>query len=103
MFVTPNEAFSLSMQTSLMLAEAQAVIAMRLWGMAGLWNVAPEETMRMVEEKTEAMTESAFSAGQAAMSGAGAAAVAMAALKPVRKRTSSNMKRLQKRGPGLPF
>ncbi|MDZ7909294.1 MAG: antifreeze protein [Gemmobacter sp.] len=86
-----------------MLAEAQAVIAMRLWGMAGLWNVAPEETMRMVEEKTEAMTESAFSAGQAAMSGAGAAAVAMAALKPVRKRTSSNMKRLQKRGPGLPF
>ncbi|MBT9246883.1 antifreeze protein [Gemmobacter fulvus] len=102
MFVTPTQAVKLSMHTGLMLAEAQMVIAMRLWGMAGLWNVTPEENSRMVQEKTEAMTQSAMAAGRAMLSGKGAAGVAMAALKPVRMRTRSNMKRLTQRGPGTP-
>lgn len=103
MFVTPNQAVKLSMHTGLMLAEAQMVIAMRLWGMAGFWNVAPEENSRMIHEKTEAMTQAALSVGRAMLSGKGAAAIAMSALKPVRSRTRSNLKRLQGRGPDLPY
>lgn len=103
MIVTPKQAARLSVQTGLMMAEAQMVIAMRLWGMAGFWNTAPQENLRMVQEKAEAAMQSATRAGAAMMAGKGTAAVAMAALKPVRSRTHANMKRLQKSGPSLPL
>ena len=67
MFVTPKQAAQLSLQTGLMMAEAQMVIAMRLWGMAGLWNTKPEENLRMVQEKAEAVLQSATRAGAAMM------------------------------------
>ena len=98
MFVTPKQAAQLSLQTGLMMAEAQMVIAMRLWGMAGFWNTKPEENLRMVQEKAEAMVQASKAASRAMMSGGGAASVAMAALKPVRRRTRANVKRLTKPG-----
>ena len=101
MFVTPKQAAALSVQTGMMMAEAQIVIAMRLWGMAGFWNTKPEENLRMVQEKAEAALQAATRAGAAMMAGQGTAAVAMAALKPVRSRTRANLKRLQKSGPNL--
>ena len=102
MFFTPKQAMQLSTTAGMMMAEAQMVIAMRLWGLAGLWNTAPEESYRMVAEKADAVLQSTLRAGEAALSGKGAASVAMAALKPVRRRTRANLKRLQERGPNLP-
>ncbi|WP_151718909.1 antifreeze protein [Gemmobacter serpentinus] len=101
MFVTPFQAARLSTQTGVMIAEAQMVIAMRLWGMAGLWNVTPGETLRMVQEKTEAVMQSAALASTAMLRGRDGGAVALAALQPVRRRTRANLRRLQARGPKL--
>lgn len=84
------------LQTTMVLAEAQAVITMRLWGMAGLWAVAPGENSRMVSEKAEAMTRAATAASAAIATGKDPV---KAALKPIRRKTKSNMKRLAKRGP----
>lgn len=82
------------------LAESQAVIAMRTMGMAGMWNVTPAENARMVSEKTDAMREAGMAAAGAMMRGHSPVQVAMAALKPVKKRTGANARRLAKRGPG---
>lgn len=99
MYFTPSQATRLTMQTSFMLAEANMVIAMRMWGMAGMWNISPVEIPQMLQEKAEAGMQSAAAASTAMMKGSSAAAVAMAALKPVRRRTRDNVKRLTKRGP----
>ncbi len=101
MFLTPFRAAELTLETGVMIAEAQAVIAMRLWGMAGLWNTAPEESLRMVQEKAEAALQSTLAAGRAVMNGNDSTAVALAALKPVRHHTRANMKRLSARGPAV--
>lgn len=87
----------LGLRSSVMLAEAQAVMAMRLFGMFGLWPVAPQENSRMVTEKIAAMHESQAAAFRAVMKGASAAGVAEAALRPVRRRTRANAGRLAKR------
>lgn len=92
----------LSVQSAMMLAEANMVIVMRLWGMAGFWNVTPFENRRMVHEKAAAAQASALAAGRAIAAGKGPAAVAHAALKPVRHRTKSNVRRLTRRGPARP-
>ena len=85
-----------SVEAGMMLAEAQMVIAMRMFGMAGLVPMSPREPTRMVQEKAEAMMQASKAASRAMMSGGGAASVAMAALKPVRRRTRANVKRLTK-------
>jgi hypothetical protein len=96
------EMMRLSMQVGLMSMEAQRVVAMRLWGMGGFWNVTPAENARMVNEKTVAVRASALAAGRAATQGKSPAGVALAAMKPVRAKTRANAKRLTKRGPSLP-
>jgi len=91
----------LSAQMGLMMAEANMVVLMRLWGIAGFWNVAPYENRRMVREKATAARDSAFAAARAASLGHSPAGIAHAALKPVRHRTQSNVRRLTRRGPGV--
>lgn len=81
--------------------EAQAVIAMRLWGMMGLWNTAPSENLRMVNEKVSAAVAAQQAVTKAVLSGQGPGAAALAAVTPVRRRTQANVKRLSKRGPKL--
>lgn len=98
----PLDLYQLWLQSGLMLAEAQAVMAMRLWGMAGLWNTTPTEMTRMVVEKRSAAIASARAAGRAAAQGKPPADVALAAIKPVRARTKSNAARLTRRGPSGP-
>ena len=97
---TPAEMIRLTMRSSMMLAEANIVIAMRLMGMAGVWSVTPSENGRMVSEKMSAMQAAGRAATSAAMSGKSPAAAMDAALKPIQRRTSANAKRLAKRGPG---
>jgi hypothetical protein len=89
------------MQTGMMMAEAQAVIAMRLMGMAGGWNVTSGENSRMVSEKAAAFTDAAMKMGFATMQGQRPDQVMLAALQPVRRKTRGNARRLSKRGPRL--
>ncbi len=70
-----NELIRLSIQSGMMLAEANMVIAMRLFGMAGMWKIHPGETNRMVQEKTDAAMASG--AAMAKAMGAGKSPAAM--------------------------
>lgn len=93
----PYRLWTLGLQTTWMLAEAQTVVALRLWGMAGLWPVSPSETSRMLGEKWPAFIQSAGAAGAAMMKGHAPDRVAEAALHPIRKATRANSRRLSRR------
>ncbi len=96
------EMMRLSMQMTLMITEAQSVIAMRMMGMAGGWNTTPGENNRMVHEKSSAAIASGVAAGTAMMAGKSPAGIVLAATKPLRQKTRANAARLTKRGPKLP-
>lgn len=100
--MTPAQMISLSMRTGMMLMEAQMVIGMRMMGMAGLWRVPPSETAKMSSEKVAAVSASAMATSKAILTGKSPVVIAEAALKPIARRTSSNVKRLASRGPGKP-
>ena len=100
--MTPRQLARLAMQSTLMMAEAQRVIVLRMAGMAGTWNVTQGEDARMVAEKSQAAVASGQAMLRAALAGGSAAAMAAAGLKPVRARTRANAGRLAKRGPKLP-
>lgn len=100
--MTPAQVMALSVRNSQMMSEAGMIIGMRVLGMAGMWRVNPAENSRMVEEKVAAVTEGAKAASRAMLRGAKPAAVADAAMKPVRRTTAANVKRLAKLGPGKP-
>jgi hypothetical protein len=91
-FQTGAALWRLSFGTALMLAEAQAVIALRLAGMAGLTPPQPGETRRMAAEKPTAFAKAARAALSATP--AGPVAAAEAAMRPIRRRTRSNVRRL---------
>ncbi|MGY6548086.1 MAG: antifreeze protein [Roseinatronobacter sp.] len=82
--------------------EAQAVVTMRLMGMAGLWGVSADENVRMVDEKMKAAQKGMLDASRAAMRGGNAITVMTKAVAPVRRATRGNVKRLQKGNPMLP-
>ena len=84
-------------------AEAQTVIALRTLGAMGLWNTGKAENQRMVTEKAQAFTKSALATGQAMASGARPDQIAMAAMKPLQRKTKSNVVRLTRAGPKLPL
>ncbi len=96
--MTPFNLMRLSMQTGMMLGQANMVIAMRMMGMAGAWNVTPAENARMVQEKADAALASGTAMLRAAMAGKGLVAVAEAGLAPVARKTRANAKRLAGRG-----
>ena len=100
--MTPAQMIALSLKTGMMLMEAQMVIGMRMMGMAGLWRVLPSENARMSSEKVSAVTQSAIAASTAMITGKSPNFIAEAALKPIARRTKSNVKRLAARGPGKP-
>ncbi|MFI0395456.1 antibiotic ABC transporter [Paracoccus jiaweipingae] len=74
--------------------ESQMVIGLRVAGMMGLLPHSPAESRRMVREKHDAATESLGAALRAASDGLRGDQVLAAALKPYRKRTRANAKRL---------
>ncbi len=95
----PADAWSNAVQAMMILAEAQAVIVMRLWGMAGIWAVTPSENSRMLSEKAGAWTRAALDAHVMVLRGGGSDQVFAAAMKPIRQKTRANARRLAKRGP----
>jgi hypothetical protein len=98
----PAEVFRLQIRFGLMLAEAQMVIGMRMLGMSGMWRVTPSESTRMVSEKLSAAQDATLAATRAVLAGKQPAVIADHALKPIRRRTKANAKRLVRRGPGKP-
>ena len=96
--VNPAAYWAATVQVGMVVIEAQAVIAMRMMGMAGIWSVTPTEDARMVSEKFEALTRSATAAAHVAMRGGTPDKIAEAAIKPIRQTTRANAKRLRKRG-----
>jgi hypothetical protein len=97
-----HDMMRLSIQTGIMVAEAQMVIGMRMMGMMGLWRVPPSEHGRMSSEKVAAFGQAAMASSRAMMAGKSPSLVAEAALKPIRRKTAANVKRLARRGPGKP-
>ena len=93
-FPALHEFFGPAIEAGLMAAEAQAVIAMRLAGMAGLWPVAPQEGLIMLAEKVAAGQDATMAALGAGLRGASAPEVALAAMAPYRRRTQANARRL---------
>lgn len=76
--------------------ESQMVIALRTAGMMGILRQDASEPQRMVVEKADAATEALHAALRAAGRGARADRVMAAALRPYRKRTRANVRRLSK-------
>ena len=74
--------------------ESQMVIAMRSAGMCGMLPHAKGENLRMIQEKQEAAAEAMGAAMRAASRGAFPDTVLAAALKPYRRRTKANARRL---------
>lgn len=100
--ISPFGLIELSLRNAMMMSEAGMIIWMRMMGVGGMWRVTPSENARMVEEKFAAVMEGATAASRVAMRGGHPFAIVDAGMKPARKRTSANVKRLAKRGPGKP-
>jgi hypothetical protein len=97
-FPKPIDLLSTGLEAWHLVAETHQVVAYRLMGLAGFWSVLPTENSRMVREKGPAFAKSAKNAMAAASKGQRPDQVMMAAIKPLRKKTTANAKRLSKRG-----
>jgi len=98
---TPDPFTLMKVQTEAMMMawEASTVIWMRSLGMMGFWSVAPSENARMISEKQSAFAKAASAAFWGPVSGKNHAATAAATLRPLRRKTKSNQRRLARRGP----
>ena len=94
----PADMWKVSFDLWRMGVEAQAVIGMRMLGMAGVWSVTPSENRRMIEEKGPAFAAGAAAATQAMMQGLPAPAIMAAWAAPISRRASANRRRLARRG-----
>lgn len=105
MFFDPLTPISIALQATRIGIEAQTVIAMRLAGMAGLWDTPPSEVTRMVVEKAEAAIEALEASAWAALEGKAPDAVLAAGMTEIGRYTSRNLTRLSSMGPakGLAF
>jgi len=102
MIASPLQLWTLGLRTGVMLAEAQTVVTLRLWGMAGAWPVPPAENSRMVAEKLPAFLHSFRAARAAVMKGHGPHRIASAALRPIARKTRANSRRLVRGTPTRP-
>ncbi len=100
---TPLDFWRTSAAFMTLAAEANTVIALRTLGMMGLWNTGKSENQRMVSEKTEAFTQSARAAASSMARGQRPDQIAMAAMKPLHRKTRPNVARLTKAGPKSPL
>lgn len=98
---SPFDYFQTMQQLFFLGLETQSVITLRVLGMSGLWAVAPSENDRMIAEKGPAFAKSATAAMTAVLQGKPPEQVIDAAVKPLRHKTRSNVRRLAKRGPKM--
>ncbi len=97
--VDPFALMKLQTEAMMMAWEASTVIWMRSLGMMGLWSVPPSENARMISEKHSAFAEAASAAFWGPVTGKSHSATAAATLRPLRRKTKSNQRRLARRGP----
>lgn len=95
---TPLDFWKSSIEMGLLLLETQLVMSYRLLGMAGLRAATKGENRRMVDEKAPAFFEATLAATRATMSGGGPDEVMGAWMRPLRRKTRANARRLGKRG-----
>jgi hypothetical protein len=79
--------------------DAQAVMAMRMAGMMGLWTVSHRETSRMFQEKPRAAVKSAIAMQKAMAAGQTPDQVMRAGLEPISRKVGKNARRLAAKGP----
>jgi hypothetical protein len=79
-----------------MMTEAQTVIAFRMMGLAGFWTLGEGETTRMITEKQRAFAHSAAAWTNAAMRGHPPERIFAAAIQPLGRATSGNVRRLSR-------
>lgn len=98
----PGDMIALGFEMSRLMFEAQTVITLRMLGMGGFWGRAKDEDTRMVAEKQAAFAKAGIAIWGSAMRGGAPDKIASAGIRPLRRTTKSNVKRLSGKGPRLP-
>lgn len=98
----PATFIALGYEFTRMMAEAQAVMTMRMMGMAGFWGMGRGEESRMVLEKQQAFAQAGLAMWKAALGGGQPQAVMRAGIRPLGRKTTGNVRRLSRKGPRLP-
>ncbi len=94
--MNPFAMMSLNVQLASLILDTQAVMALRMMGMAGALPQRRGENERMVSEKAPAMAKAYAAATQAVMSGKRPDEILTEAMKPVSRKVRANRKRLMK-------
>ncbi len=94
--MNPLKLMALNSQFTSLMLDTQAVMTLRMMGMAGALPHAKTENARMVDEKGPAMTQAFQAATKAAMAGKSPDQIMTAAMAPVSKKVRANRKRLTK-------
>ena len=94
---SPFDLWKGNLELTSLLVETQFVMAYRTMGLLGLWAAAPGESRRMVDEKGPAFAEAALAASRAAMLGRRPDEIMGAWVRPLRRKTRSNARRLGSR------
>ena len=95
--VNPFDYWRASLEAGRIMAESQLVIGLRLAGLAGLWPMGQAETGRMLAEKIAAGQQAGAAALRAGLAGGSLPEIALAAMKPVGRRTRANALRLTRK------
>ena len=95
---TPVDLLNSSLDAMMLAYETQLVMTYRMLGLVGVWSVTDAEKARKVEEQLPAFTEAWWSATHTAMGGGRPDEVVRAWMRPIRRTTKSNAKRLGRRG-----
>ena len=94
---SPFDIWRSSMEFGALALETQAVVTMRMMGMAGIWPVEKSENDRMLAEKNPAFARAATAATAVAMQGGRMDEIVSAATKSLTTKARSNRKRLVRR------
>ena len=94
---SPFDLWKGNLELTSLLVETQFVMAYRTMGLLGLWAAAPGESRRMIDEKGPAFAEAALAASRAAMLGRRPDEIMGAWVRPLRRKTRSNARRLGSR------
>lgn len=94
--MNPLTLMSLNVKLASLMLDTQAVMMLRIMGMAGALPQTRGENNRMVNEKGPAMVKAYAAATKTAMAGGRPDQILTAAMKPVSRKVRANRKRLTK-------
>lgn len=97
---TPLDYWSTAGAMWMLAVETNTVMAMRMMGMAGTWPIPKSEPTKMLMEKPEAFGRSVMAATIAAATGKRPDQITRSAIRPLRRKTKANVRRLTKKALG---